>query len=140
MDYVYLKPAPEPVAYSELDKVAAAPGMIDIIERGALDYKGFEDGDRLGKIDVCSIICGAFDYDLKEVSALYDEIEAEKKVLEAIHPCGFATITEFKAALSEVSNYITVNTWVAKLQEKFGVSTWAQMLTWCSVNYNQEEV
>ena len=140
MDYVYPTESADPVEADTFDKAIESVNMIALIESGApADYSGFNEGERLDKIHVCSIILAGRNCS-KEASDLYDEIEAEKKALEAIHPCEFTTVASFKTALGEVSNYITVNTWVAKLQLKFSCDTWAEMQTWCSTNYNQEIV
>ena len=140
MDYTYPVPKPEPVVYDEIDKAVIAPLIIELVNRGALNYSGFEDGARLPKIHVCSIICANQNLDPKDVSGLYDEIEAEKKALEAISPCSFTTLAKFKTALTAVSVYISVNTWVDKLKTKYGVSTWAEIMSWCAVNQPVEPI
>ena len=84
MDYIYLKSKAESASYAVVVKAEVAPMMVELIERGALNYKGFKDGARLSKIHVCSIICANQDYNPVDVSELYDEIEAEKKAMASV--------------------------------------------------------
>lgn len=127
MDFVYLKPAPEKAEYLELDKVAAAPGMIALIERGALDYKGFEDGARLSKIHVCSIFCANFNYDPAEVSALYDEIEAETKAMASVSIAKASTQTAYVAELDKVKTHLDSAKYLAGVKLSADVSTWTAL-------------
>ena len=138
MDYTYPVPKPEPVVYDEIDKAVIAPLIIELVNRGALNYSGFEDGARLPKIHVCSIICANQNLDPKDVSGLYDEIEAEKKTCEALHPCEYTTLASFKTALGGVMTYLSVDKWIADLKIQFKVTTWTAMTEWCAANYSQE--
>jgi len=138
MDYVYPAVKAEEPVYNAVDKDAIGTAIIDLIERGALNYKGFPDGARLPKIHVCSIICSILGCKPSDVKEVYEEIKAEKRALEAIHPCEFTTLTSFRTALEAVSHYITVETWIDKLKTQYGVGTWTAMQEWCAVNYNKE--
>jgi len=140
MDYIYPVENEAPVEYNTVDKDAIGTALVDLIERGALNYKGFPDGARLSKIHVCSIICSILGCKPSDVKEVYEEIKAEKQALQAIHPCKFSTLTSFREALEAVSHYITVATWIDRLKAQYGVSTWTAITEWCAVNYNQEEV
>ena len=127
MDYVYPEAKEVKAESSAIDKAVVAEAMIEIIERGALNYKGFPDGARLSKIHVCSLICASFDYGLQDVMDVYDEIEAEKKALEAVSPRDYTTQAKFVAAIEAVTNYIPDAVWFTKLKLKYGVTTWTAL-------------
>lgn len=136
MDYVYLKAEDPPPSYDTLPKATVAPDMIDLIEDGApAGYSGFEEGDRLSKFHVVAIMCADTNYDPDDMAELYDEIEAEKALLTAIHPCEYSVYGDFVSALEAVNQYITVSTWVDKLKIYYDVETWSEMISWCEANY-----
>lgn len=127
MDYVYPKPKPESNSYDEFDKKVIAPLIIDLVERGALNYKGFKDGARLPKIDVCSIICSVQNVDPGKVASLYDEIEAETKAMASVSIAKVSTQTAYVAELDKVKKSLDSAKYLAGVKLANEVSTWTAL-------------
>ena len=140
MDNVYPKPAPPVIGEDEFVRADAVAEIVDLVDNGAREgYSGFNVGDKLDKCQVTSITQARLGITApKGISNIYDEIEAEKTRLEAIHPCEYETAQAFLAALNEHINDLDKNLWLEKLSVKFGVANWGEMQDWCAVNYNQE--
>lgn len=132
-----------PAAESPVDEVKLGQDMINIMEEGCtLEYS--KKSRKLGRDDDNNII-----YEMKvgdelerpHVTALaqagrdipviarrvYEEIMSEKKALSAITPRDYDTKAKFAAALDAVCHHIARATWVQKLEDKYEVSTWAEL-------------
>ena len=127
MDYVYLKAKPEATSYDAFDKKVVAPLIIDLVERGALNYSGFKDGDRLPKIHVCAIVCSVQNVDPKEVSNLYDEIEAEKKSMASVKIADCSTQTAYVAELDKVKTHLDSAKYLAGVKLNSDCTTWTAL-------------
>ena len=126
MDYIYPR-AKEGIEKDVIDKKVDAPAMVALIEGGApAGYSGFKEGDRLSKVDVCSIIQSGRNCS-REMADLYDEIEDEKKAMAGVRISNIATQTAYVAELDKVKNHLDSAKWLAGVKAEANVSTWTAL-------------
>lgn len=65
--------------------------------------------------------------DVATFNEVWGEIEAERLSLETVAPSEFATESQFRAALTSRSTYLSPEKWLAGIKTKLGISQWSDV-------------
>lgn len=57
------------------------------------------------------------------VKVIIDELRDERAQLQALNPLDYETAAEFKAAMDAICTVMPTATWIAKLQQKYDITT-----------------